>query len=145
MPKQRTSTSRGWDHPTHDGRGEKWCPRAMSDLGPMPFSLLIPKHVLRPRLVCTGPSSSAEMHYTKILTKAVLLCNPDLQWKETPGGVSPFLNLPHPLLVPWENKFIHGNIFLTGHFPSRNPEIMQLTNANTESVIISPAAAMDML
>lgn len=39
----------------------------------MTFSFLIPKHVLRPRLVCAGPSSSAEMHYTKSLTKADLI------------------------------------------------------------------------
>lgn len=51
----------------------------MSDLGSTPFSLLIPKHVLRPRLVWARPGSSTEMHYTKILTKAALLCHPDIQ------------------------------------------------------------------
>lgn len=72
--------------------------KSMSDLGSTYFSLLIPKHVLRPGLVCAEPGSSTEMHYTKILTKAVLLRHPDIQRKETPGGISPLLKLPHYLL-----------------------------------------------
>lgn len=145
MPKQRGSASRGWGHPPRDGRGENWCPRFMSDLGSMTFSLLIPKHVLRPRLVCAGPSSSAEMHYTKSLTKAGLLCHPGIQWKETQGEwahVWSVTSLVFTDLVPWENKFIHGIFLLTGHFPSRNNVTFQ---CKPDSVIYSPTAAMCML
>lgn len=130
MPKQRGATSRGWGHLPRDGRGEKWCPSlSLSDLGTTPFSLLIPKHVLRPRLVCAGPSSSTEMNYTKIVTSCFTL-SPWHTVKGNSSGSKPIAeSATSPVLtdlVPWENKFIHGNIFfLTHHFPSRNNATFQ--------------------